>query len=620
MLGTASGILKVQRTLASKCNFHPILFALLILFPVSKVWPQSGVPVAPATSVVVTATFEPVPLNQANRSVFLLDTSQAPLLFDSVSSYLRLDPSIDMQARAPGGVQTDLTIRGATFEQSLVLVNGLRLNDAQSGHHDMDLPLPLEALSRIEVLHGAGSTFYGSDAIGGAVNLITSAPAQTEAMVSTGAGNDGVNQQMFIGSAAFNRASMRLAASRDFSSGFTYDRDYRSEAAAPEFWLKTPLGQTDVLLAGSDRAFGADDFYGNYPSWERTKGWFSSVQQPFGKWASASLAYRRHSDEFVLVRDDPSLYENNHMDQSWQGIVRGSTDLHPNTTLAYGVEEDADQIASNNLGHHGRNSGAGYVNLDARALGHFSLSAGAREQLFSGGDAVFAPSLSAGVWLKGGWRLRGSVSRGYRLGTYTDLYYSDPATLGNPNLKPESAWDEEGGAEWHPGGRVQADVTVFHAHEHNDIDYVKLAPVTPAELWQAENIPTFNRTGAEASVRIRLGANQELDFGYMGIHGSGLSPDYAYEYVASYPSNNANVAWSAVFARQIQARSKLQIVQRYRQTAYPLWDAGVARSTGRLRPYLNFENISNTGYQEISGVAMPGHTVVGGMELVFSHR
>ena len=130
-------------------------------------------------TVVVTGTFEPMPLDELQRSVMSLDTQQAPLLYSSDVDYLRLDPSIDLQERAPGGVQADLSIRGSTFGQTLVLIDGLRVNDAQTGHHNLDLPIPLDSISRIEVLHGAGSTFYGADAMGGAVNFIT-APSCNE--------------------------------------------------------------------------------------------------------------------------------------------------------------------------------------------------------------------------------------------------------------------------------------------------------------------------------------------------------------------------------------------------------------------------------------------------------
>jgi iron complex outermembrane receptor protein len=127
-------------------------------------------------TVVVTGTYEPLPLQEMDRSLTLLPARGQGLVLNTLVDLLRLDPSLDLQERSPDGVQTDLSIRGATFGQTLVLLNGQRLNDVQTGHHDMDIPLPLDAVARIEVLRGSGSTLYGSDAIGGVINIITEPP------------------------------------------------------------------------------------------------------------------------------------------------------------------------------------------------------------------------------------------------------------------------------------------------------------------------------------------------------------------------------------------------------------------------------------------------------------
>lgn len=137
--------------------------------PASVPWqPPDEQPIPPRKeSIVVIGAFVPAPLKQNDRSVESFRMRKTPLLFNSVIDYLQFDPSIDLQQRAANGVQADLTILGSTFAETLVLLDGLRINDAQTAHHDMDIPIRLEAISRIEVLHGAGSTFYGSDTMGG---------------------------------------------------------------------------------------------------------------------------------------------------------------------------------------------------------------------------------------------------------------------------------------------------------------------------------------------------------------------------------------------------------------------------------------------------------------------
>ena len=583
----------------------------------------------PDETVVVTGTFEPLPLAEIERAVQSIDVQQEPLLFTSDVDYLRLEPSIDLRERAPGGVQADLSIRGSTFGQTLVLIDGLRVNDAQTGHHNLDLPIPLDSISRIEVLHGAGSTFYGADAMGGAVNFITAPAASSEFRIRAGAGNFGYNEERAVASYATKQWSESLVGDRSFSTGFMADRDYRNAAVSSETYFKSPLGGTTILLATADRPFGANQFYGPFNSWERTKGWFAAITQDLGTQTVFDFGYRRHSDEFVLLRDDPSVYENNHVTDSWQAALRRHDDLAQNIVLSYGAEGFRDQIDSNNLGHHGRNRGAIYAAADFRALNRFSFSVGAREETYNGARGEFSPSASAAWWISSKFKVRGAVSRAFRIPTYTDLYYSDPANVGNPNLRPESAWSYEGGIDWNSGGRLAFTATGFRRNERNGIDYVKCPPgslftngscvASPGatDIWHAYNIDNLNFTGLESLVRYRLNDRQEFDLGYSGIYGAQQSLNgLVSQYVFNYPTHNAYAGWQGSVGYGITARTRIGVVQRYQRDAYPLWDFSIARDTGRIRPYLQLTNLSDTSYQEIEGVAMPGRAIIGGVELV----
>jgi outer membrane cobalamin receptor len=109
----------------------------------------------------------------------------------SVADALRLIASIDVRSRGPFDVQSDFSFRGAAFGQALVLVDGVRLNDAQSGHHNSDIPVPLEVIERIEVLLGTGSSLHGADATGGTVNIITR-PNGRRLLANVAAGQHGL--------------------------------------------------------------------------------------------------------------------------------------------------------------------------------------------------------------------------------------------------------------------------------------------------------------------------------------------------------------------------------------------------------------------------------------------
>ena len=612
----------------------PSLLCLLCLTTVLAQQPQQADPAPPKTkpaplaqSITVTTTLEPLPLAESNRSVNLISPREQPLTANSVVDLLRQDSSLNLQARAPNGVQADLSLRGTTFEQSLILLNGLRINDPETGHLNLDIPIPLDAVTRIDILHGSGSTFYGSDAIGGAVNLLTQPPTPGLTIIaSAGGGSYNSIEQHLRAAYTHGPVAEQLTASRDTSDGFIPDRNYSSNALASETWLTTKPGTTDILLAASDRPYGANQFYGPYPSWERTKGWFAGIQQQLGPQTAASFGYRRHTDLFVLFVDQPAIYENNHITTSYEGALRRAQTLAPNTTLSYGLEADGDTIHSNSLGRHTRNQGAGYANLNLTALGRFSLSLGVRDEILTGAvtgtDNVFSPSIAAAYTLTRTVRLRASAGHGFRLPTYVDLYYSDPTTIGNPNLQPESSWSYEAGAEWTPtNSRLTLNAAAFRLQEKNAIDYAKTILATPtlthAEPWQAINIQNLNITGAEATVRLRLTNNQQLQLSYTAAHAAPPPPNILSEYAYNYAAQNALARWTGSF-RQLTAHTQINIVQKTQHTAYPLWDIALSRNTGHLRPYLRALNLSNTGYQEIPQVPLQGRTIMAGAEFNWS--
>ena len=371
---------------------------------------QPATPAA-ATQTVTVTTPEPLPLSARDlldrSSVTLIESDPAiQPLFNSPVDLLTLDPSLSLQQRSLNGVQADLSLRGSTFEQTLVLIDGLRVNDPETGHLNFDLPIPYEAINRIDILHGSGSTFFGSDAIGGAVDLVTAAPDHASATLRLGGGSLDATEQHLQVSGVLGRFASRLTASRDTSDGFFYqgqdDRGFHSNAVALDSFITVipKLPPTEILLAASDRPYGANLFYGDYPSAERTKGWFAAVRQTLPEDLSADFAYRRHTDEYILFVQDPAIYENNHIDTLWQADLRRITTLHKSLELSYGLESDGDSIHSNSLGQHARNQGAGYVNFSVKSLRRWTLSVGARQEIFAGPTPVFSPSASGRVRLR----------------------------------------------------------------------------------------------------------------------------------------------------------------------------------------------------------------------------
>ncbi len=638
------------------------------LFAQTAKTPQTSTPITGLSeTMVVLGSAIPVPLAESPRPVEVLPVASVSLAASSPLDILREDSAVFLEQRGAGGAQADIVLEGGSFEQTLVLVNGFRIDDAETAHNNLDLPIPMDAISSIEVLEGAGSTLHGMDALSGVVDFLTTAPHHDQLRLRAGEGSFEENQESLLADATHGRWSGRLAAGRNWSTGFlalpSYtttnsvcnplqlsltphqlfqdcqdDRDYRNEEASAESWTGTKLGITDLLFAADDRAFGANNFYGDYPSWERTKGWFASVRQELGSHSVAAFAYRRHTDEYVLFRDDPALYENNHADGSWEALLRRTMNLPAGALLLMGLEADGDSIRSFNfsggvtsyaLGIHARNRGAGYIDFDwAPKKKCWNLSAGAREEIFSGGaQAVFSPELAGSLRLTDRLKLRANGGYGFRIPTYVDLYYSDPSTVGNPNLKPESAWSANAGADWASSERLSFSGTAFYSQQHGTIDYVKAAALpnpnlpascTAANIWCADNLNGLHFTGVETSMTWVPAKSQSVQIGWMALHGAqsalhGLQS----EYVFNYPVENIHATWTAALGRVATVTDMVQLAERYQQTVYPVWNVWITHASGRIQPYLRFDNLSNTGYREIAGVNMPPRTIAGGFAIQF---
>ncbi len=266
--------------------------ASAVLAQAPPVSPPAKLP-HPTETMVVLGSAVPVPLAESSASVVVLPVEGKTLTLESPQELLRQDSSVYLEERGAGGGQADLVLRGGTFEQALVLLNGFRINDSQTAHHNLDLPIPLDAMDSIQVLHGAGSTLHGADALSGVVDFLTAAPSATSLRLRSGYGSFDAERRVAAGGTgaqAMEQPADREAAT--FPPASCADRDYRNEDASSESWISSRLGISDLLFATSDRSFGANQFYGPYNSWERTKGWFAiwapGVRQPHrgGLWLS----------------------------------------------------------------------------------------------------------------------------------------------------------------------------------------------------------------------------------------------------------------------------------------------------------------------------------------------
>lgn len=573
---------------------------------------QGPVPDPVHEQVVVTAHAGEVPYRTAARSVIVLGRDEIRRLpAHSIADLLAYVSSVDVRSRGAFGTQADFSIRGGTFGQALILVDGFRLNDAQSGHHNADIPVPVGEIDRIEVLLGPGSSIYGADAFGGIVNVITRRGSGRRD-VSVAAGQFGLAEgtAAMAGSRNGIEESAAVAASR--SGGFEIDRDFRTLSVSSRTTFR---GGTRLWASHLAKDFGANGFYGPALSTETTGQTLFVIDGRLparggwkGEWQGG---YRTHGDRF-LYDSTRAGTPSRHRTHAVQGSVRLQRQLAPGTHLTVGGEAGGEAIRSTNLGDHDLNRTSGFAEVQQRVGSRGLIYPGVRVDRYSTFGTAVSPALAATAWLPGQVKLTGSVGRAFRVPTFTERFYSDPNNRGTASLLPERAWAGEGGVDWLGAGPWSAGLTAFHRRDRETIDFVR---GSTRERWQAANVGRVETTGVETSVRRRLAASGVVSARYTWIEAAAERPPVLSKYVLEYARHSLGLSAGAALPGGFELGQRIDYRRRRSGVSYWAADARVGRRIGSATVFVEGSNLLDSRYQEIPGVNMPGRWLRAGVVL-----
>ena len=573
-----------MRSSRTSTHHHPLLVArgpstaltvaLALLGSPGVAVGQRPPPAQPLDSLRVTVESRTGDRGAAMRSVTVIDRAEirrraARTLADVIGWSL----GVDVLPRS--AAQQDLAIRGSSFEQVLVLVDGVRVSDDQTGHFDLDLAVPLEMVERVEVLRGSGSALYGPDAVGGVVNIVTRggamAPAsRTRLTAAARGGSFGTGGASGSIAAGVPGAGVSAAAEYERSDGHRPDTDYRVSQARFSGARAVRAGTLALDLGIGVRDFGAADFYAAYPSHERTTAGSAALRwsAPVGSWSLAStVSARRHGDRFTLRRDDPSFYQNHHV--SWQsGLeVVARRALAGKTALAVGAEGFGSWLRSERLGDRG--NGRGAVFAETSVNGDLaSGNAGLRADWSSRDGGVLSPSLAGRLRVRDGVVLRASAGRGFRAPTWTERYYEDPANVGDPELRPETFWTGELGARADLPAGFSLDLAAWARRAHDLIDWARPVGAPAGEPWRTRNVERATFRGLEGE--LRLPAWRDVHWSLRGA-ATTVSAGDAAGYVGKYALRPLTRSLSAHVAAPLGAGLTLAV------------DGGVAAHEGEAR-------------------------------------
>lgn len=578
-----------------------IWLSLIILF---SIIPAFAAQQPMEERVVVTANAYPVPFENLSKTVTVITREDLEALpGKSISDILAQAAAVDMRSRAPFGMQNDISVRGSAFSQVLVLVDGMRINDSQTAHHNADFPVQLQDIERIEVLLGPGSSVYGADAFGGIINIVTRRdPERMSASIS--GGQDGFVDGSIAMGWSNGRIKQSFSASGSRSSGFEYDRDFRSIAIS----ARTGIGDHTTLYASHlNKEFGANGFYGPSPSKEWTDQTFIAFEnRRSGRTNNKTVFqgyYRTHGDRFLYDIRSPGMFENEHRTHALGASAKLQYKATGAGLLTLGGEIGGDWISSSNLGHHSFARTSLFSELQWMFSRTASVYPGLRLDYYSNFGISANPSLSGSWWALPRLRLRSSVGRAFRIPTFTELYYRDPNNEANPSLKPESSWSAEAGIDFIPAKNWLGTLTLFSRNERNVIDWIR---TSPTEKWRTANIRKLHAIGAEIGLEHSFGHRARMAVRYSRISLDPGRIDYISKYVLDY----ARDSWAASTFFPIPFALEYKQTFSYKRRAngrdYWLLDGRLERHFRRFAAGVDFTNLLNSQYQEVIGVNMPG--------------
>ena len=571
--------------------------------------------------VVITTSRIELPFKENSRTIQIISSDVIlKSAVTNVADLLQQVAGVDVRRRGTAGSQADLYIRGGGFDQTLLLIDGIKMDDAQTGHHTLNAALPLEVIERIEIIKGPAARVFGQNAFTGAINIVTKKKLNNvvSANIEVGSFNQ-LNGSVTFGK-EFSNTSIMAHVGTLTSDGYRNNSDYNNK----NYFLKAVFNKNNqpinFIATFNDKKFGAENFYTTNPSfneYEETQNSLVGVSTIFrtGNFKISPRVYwRRGQDIFLLKRNDPSFYRNLHITNK----VGAETNISYTSNLGitgFGLDVARVFISSNNLGN--RNRTMANLFLEHRfklANNKLDITPGIAVTYFSDFKFHAFPGLDVGFQISDNLKAYGNLGYTYRIPTYTDLYYNDPATSGNPNLKPEEAFAQEIGFKF-TKNNFFASIALFNRDSDNLIDYVR--PNTNQSVFTATNITKVNTKGFEFDTNYSFtlnGYNQNLAFGYAFLEDDILDQN---KDLSRYSLNTLKHHFTTRLRTQLFKNVSQNIIYKHAERttgqSYNVWDASILINVNKFDFTFTANNIFDADYIESGFVPMPGTNVLFGL-------
>ena len=609
--------------------------------------------------VSVTGSRAPLTKSQAARMVTVLerqDIAQAPV--QSINDLLKYAVGVDVRQRGPIGAQTDISIRGGTSDQIILLLNGINICDPQTGHNAMDLPIDLSEIVRIEVVEGPAGRIYGTSSLVGAINIVTKPALQTSTDLTLEGGSYGYAKASGRTNLKLGLWNNQVSASYSRSDGYsrskvgTLNTDFSGSKAFYQGQYEDETIRLNWHLGMADKGYGSSTFWAS-PKWqadnqyEHTTKLYSAIQgeTKLGRLHFAPSIYRNQNrDRYEGYRDMPEKMKFNYNRTDVYGVGLSSYFDRKAGRTAFGAELRNEDLVSGNLGepltqaHHIKGTdreytlGVNRTNISGflehnLLLKHFTLSAGlvAVKNSWSNMNMTVYPGIDISYRPNNKWTLHTSYNTSLRMPSFTEMYYKLQGYSANPHLKPEEMRALEAGITYHTW-LVTFSTTIWHHHGRNMIDWIMDTSKGDDAVWQSVNHTKVNSIGAELSATVRLQqAVVKLSYSYINQEKNleaGVVSQYALEYLRHKLVAHAQLPLWRQLTLYVNLRWQDRVGQytdfdgiAHNYQPYTLIDSRLSWQQKTWKLYVEANNLFDKDYVDFGHVQEPGRWIITGFSI-----
>lgn len=571
--------------------------------------------------VIINSTRIDLPFKENSRTISIISSEDIKnSAANNIADLLQQVAGLDIRRRGTAGSQADLYIRGGGFDQTLLLIDGIKMDDAQTGHHTMNAALPIEVIERIEIIKGPAARVFGQNAFNGAINIVTKKELKNSVSIKTETGSFGqFNGGVTVG-ADLENSSHIVHIDKMSSAGYRHNTDYDNS----NYFVKSVFNKNkkaiEMITTFQERKFGANGFYARASATEQYEETQNSLISFSTQYNTEKLTiiprvyWKRNQDKYVYLRNDPTVYRNLHITNKMGAEVNASYRSSAGIT-GFGVDLSKVYIKSNNLGDRNRFMTTLFLEHEFKLINDkLDITPGVAVTYFSDFDFYAFPGIDLGYKISDQLKAYGNIGYTYRIPTYTDLYYNDPSTAGNPDLEVEEAFAQEIGIKYF-SPKFSGSLAVYNRDAQNLIDYIR--PNTTETIYTATNITDVNTKGFEVDLAYHFKLSnfkQTLAIGYNFLEDDILEQN---KELSRYSLNTLKHHFTTRLSTQLFKNVSQNIIYKHAERttgdSYNVWDASLAINLKQLEFTLTASNIFNADYIEAGFVPMPPSNLLFGL-------